>query len=87
MTYLIGIIVALFGALVYTRGKQKTAEAINENVDVKTEVQKNQAEVDKNNAVIASEEEKREEIKNDASQEKTKSTTDADIINFFNKLK
>lgn len=86
MEYLIGIIVALAGALFYTRGKQKSAEAINENVDMKTEVQKTQANIDVNSATNVAEDAKRTEIANETKQD-AKPVDSAALLDFFKKLK
>lgn len=85
--YLLGVIAGLVGLLFYTRGKQKTAEAVNENVEVKEEVQKTQAKIDLASATIKAEEDKRKEITHVATEEKYKPITDADVLDFFKRIK
>ena len=85
--YLLGLIGILGGWLFLERGKRKTAEAINENVEVKEKVQKLEGERLENSATIKAEEERRKEINDKATEEKSKPVGDTDIVDFFNRLK
>lgn len=85
--YVVGFFGLLAGWLFIERGKRKTAEALNENVEVKEEVQKIQGEILKNDVVIASEEAKRTEISEKADDEKNKPVTPDELLDFFKQLK
>lgn len=86
----IGYIVAAFSALIglfmWERGKRKTAESLNENLESKEKIQELQAKQDQNSASLTLEEGRREDVKKDANEEINKPVGDADIIDFFKKL-
>lgn len=87
MNYLLGLIGLLGGAFFWANGRRKTAEAINDNVEVKTEIQKAQAQIDVHSATIQAEDAKEKEIQDAAKQEKDKPVGDADVVDFFKRLK
>ncbi len=82
MEYLIGLIVALIGGLLYERSKRKTAESSLDNLETKKEVLELEKQESKNSGLIEAEKEKREEIKN----EQSKKSLD-DLARFFNDRK
>ena len=82
MEYLIGLIVALIGGLLYERSKRKTAEGSLDNLETKKEVLELEKQESKNSGLIEAEKEKREEIKN----EESKKSLD-DLARFFNDRK
>lgn len=82
MEYLIGLLVALVGGLLYERSKRRSAESSLENIETKKQIVGLEKEQAKNNALIEAEKEKREEIKND----KSKKSLD-DLARFFNDRK
>lgn len=82
MEYLIALIVALIGGLVYERSKRKTAEGSLHNLETKKEVLELEKQESKNSGLIDAEKEKREEIKN----EQSKKSLD-DLARFFNNRK
>ena len=82
MEYLIGLLVALFGGLLYERSKRKSAEGSLENIETKKEILFLEKEESKNKGLIEAEKEKREEIKND----EPKKSLD-DLARFFNDRK
>lgn len=81
--YLWAGIVLLLGGFFFERSKAKSAEALTENDASKEQVQAIQADKDKANAGIQSEEEKRADIQKQA--EAPQSSTDADLLDFLNK--
>jgi hypothetical protein len=82
MEYLIGLIVALIGGLLYERSKRKTAESSLDNLETKKQVLELEKQESKNSGLIDAEKEKREEIKN----EQSKKSLD-DLARFFNDRK
>jgi len=82
MEYLIGLLVALLGGLLYERSKRKTAEGSLHNLETKKEVLELEKQESKNSGLIEAEKEKREEIKN----EQSKKSLD-DLARFFNDRK
>ena len=82
MEYLIGLIVALIGGLLYERSKRKTAESPLDNLETKKQVLELEKQESKNSGLIDAEKEKREEIKN----EQSKKSLD-DLARFFNDRK
>lgn len=83
--YLVGAVGVLLGAFFFERSKAKSAEALNENIETKEEVQKLQAIKDVNNASIQSEEQKREDIAKQSSDEKSKPTSSTELLDFLNR--
>ena len=79
MEYLIVMVVALFGGLLYERTKRKSAESSLDNLETKKEILELEKQKTKNSGLIAAEKEKREEIKN----EESKKSLD-DLARFFN---
>jgi len=79
---LLALIVGLMGALFFQRSKTKSAEAINNNLEVKEKLLEKQKEVVKNQGLIEAEEQKREEIKADE-----KNPTLIDIADYINRGK
>lgn len=86
-TSLIGIITALAGWLFFERGKRQAAEAVAENVDAKQKVQDLQGQQLENTATIKVEAEKRKEISENANEEKSKPTSDSELLDFFKSIK
>lgn len=87
MEYIIGILLALLGGLVYERTKRKSAEAILEN----NEVAKANIELDKTKAKLegldqAEEELRRKELER-LKEKQDEKLSDKDIIDFFNNRK
>jgi hypothetical protein len=82
MEYLIGLLIALVGGLLYERSKRKSAESSLENLETKKQILNLEKQESKNKGLIEAEKEKREEIKND----KPKKSLD-DLARFFNDRK
>jgi hypothetical protein len=82
MEYLIGLLVALVGGLLYERSKRKSAESSLENLETKKQILNLEKQESKNEGLIEAEKEKREEIKN----EQSKKSLD-DLARFFNDRK
>lgn len=87
MEYIIGIIVALLGALYWQTSKRKIAEARNENVLTKEKLNDINKEIAKNSGIIESETLKQEELKRDLENAKTNDLSVNDVLNIINKLK
>lgn len=79
---LVALIVGLVGAFLFQRSKAKSAEALNDNLEIKENLLEKQKEVVKNQGLIEAEEQKREEIKNDE-----KNPTLIDIADYINRRK
>lgn len=84
--YLIGIIVALLGAFFYQRNKTNTAEARNDNLEVKEKLNDINKDISKNEGSLDSEELKQEDIKKELEKASVVETI-GNIIDFFNKRK
>ena len=82
MEYLIGLLVALVGGLLYERSKRRSAESSLENLETKKQILNLEKQESKNEELIEVEKEKREEIKN----EQSKKSLD-DLARFFNDRK
>jgi uncharacterized membrane protein YgaE (UPF0421/DUF939 family) len=87
MDYLIGLVVALLGAFLYQRNKTATAEARNENLEVKEDLLKNDQTIAKNNGELEAEEKKQAELKKELDNTKAVQDTITNIIDFLNKRK
>lgn len=91
MTELLGalgaIIAALFGAVIYFKSKKDTAEALNQNIEVKEKLNEVSKEIAKNEGLSQAEEEKRKQLEDEANKEKEKGLTGEDLANFFNNRK
>lgn len=83
MEYLIGIIVALLGGFLYQKSKRETAEARNENLEVKEDLLKTDAKIADNNAELKAEENKQEELKQNLEDIKLEDTI-TNIVDFLN---
>jgi len=81
--FLLGLIAVLGGLFVYERGKRKTAESLNTNLESKEKVQQEQAKIDKVDALLAAEEAKREELKAELQNQLGKKLNE-DLAKFFN---
>ena len=79
---LVALIVGLVGAFLFQRSKTKSAEAINDNLEIKEDLLEKKKEIIKNQGLIEAEEQKREEIKNDE-----KNPTLIDIADYINRRK
>lgn len=89
MQYLIGIIVALVGAFFWQRNRANTAEARNDNLQTKEELNKIDNVIAKNSGQEQAEEEKQAKLKKEIQENATKSIVDnvSSLIDFFNKRK
>ena len=87
MQYLIGIIVALIGAVLFQSSKKKSAEALLENQSTKETLAALDKDEQKNKGLIEAEAQKQADAKSDAESEKAKNVTNQDIIDFFNNRK
>lgn len=86
MTYLLAAVGILLGWLFLERGKRKSAEALNDNLETKEKVDANAAKQAQNNASLTLEEERRKDIEKKVQDEKANNTVD-DILDFLNKPK
>jgi hypothetical protein len=84
MEYLIGLVAVLLGGLWFQTKKRQSAEALLSNTQTKEDVQKIQANIDKNNANLSVEEKKREEIN---AEKDNGPVIDSDILDYFNRKK
>ena len=87
MQYLIGIIVALIGAVLFQSSKKKSTEALLENQSTKETLAALDKDEQKNKGLIEAEAQKQADAKSDAESEKAKNVTNQDIIDFFNNRK
>jgi Flp pilus assembly protein TadB len=82
--YLLAAIGLLLGGFFFQRSKRKSAEALLENQESKEQVQAIEAEKHKTDASLQLEEERREDIKENAENEKAKPVIDSDLLDFLN---
>lgn len=87
MSYLLGLIGLLFGGIVYVNSKRKSAEALLQNQDVRTQLSKATEQEAKNDGMLQAEEQKRNEVKQEAESKTKEVVTNEDILNFFNSNK
>ncbi len=83
MNYLIGIIVAILGGFLYQKSKRETAEARNENLEVKEELLKTDSKIADNNAELKVEENNQSELKKKLEEIPLDSTI-SNIVDFLN---
>lgn len=87
MQYLLGLIGILAGGLFFFRSKAQSAEAINQNVETKEAVVKEDESIAQNQGQIDAEKAKIEETKNAATTEENAPISNQDLVNFLNKFK
>lgn len=83
---LLGLFGFIAGWLFLERGKRKSAEAANSNLEVKEQVQQVESKNLEAKAEIKVEEKNREQIHEDSNAEKNKPVTDTELVDFFKKL-
>jgi len=79
MSYLIGLIGLLFGALFYTNTKKNSANALLENNDVNKAANKVDQQVSKNDGLLEAEEEKRKALEGKKNEQDHE-----DSVSYFN---
>ena len=84
MEYLIGLVMALLGALFYQKTKRQSAEALLENNVTKGKLNEKDRDIAKNQGLDQAEEQKRAELLEKAKQEKDKKKNVKDTEDFFN---
>lgn len=84
MEYLIGLVLALVGALFYQKTKRASAEALLENNEVKSKLNEKDRNIAKNQGLDQAEEQKRIELLKEANKEKGKNLNAKDMEDFFN---
>ena len=91
MKKLWGYVVAAFGLVLslffYERTKRKSAEALNDNLDVKEKILNKQSDINKNEASLDSEAQKREDLKNNLKDSENEKSDLPGLVDFFNKRK
>lgn len=83
MEYLIGLVALLVGGLLFKNSKLKSAESLLTNQKTKEEVQKIQAEQDKNNASLQLEEERRTQAEVTKNEKINQPVPDDELISYF----
>lgn len=78
------IMMFITGAFLYERSRRKSAEAIADNKDVLDKINESDKVITKNNGLLEAEEQKREDIKKEATDAKNDSDG-ADDAEFFRK--
>lgn len=84
MQYLIGLVVALFGGVLFFRNKAQNAQALNENSETKEKVNKEDIEIAKNDAREEAERAKREVLQGNLQKEMSKDVKGQELASFFN---
>lgn len=84
MQYLLSIIAALAAGLFFFRSKAKTAESLNENLDTKKEIVKEDSEIAKNQGRLEAESERRQTIQDSVQREVDKVQSEKDLLDFIN---
>lgn len=85
LEYFLGGGAAILAALYYLWTKKNSAEALNENIDVKNEINELDKQVSKNDGLLESEEEKRKQLQDELNDEKKQSLSLIDLLKFFTK--
>lgn len=83
MDYLIGLLVALGLGFLYQRNRANTAEARNDNLEVKEELNNINKDISKNDGLLDAEEEKRKELQKQV--ENLTADTVTNIVDYLNK--
>jgi hypothetical protein len=81
--YIVGAFALVFGMFFYERTKRKSAEALNDANNARKEVDKKQAEILKNNALLGIEEIDRNKQKELLDKKINEKLTDSDLNDFF----
>lgn len=84
MEYLIALLGLMGGAVVWLFVKKQSAEALNLNNDTKSKLNDLGKDIAKNEGLLSSEAEKRKEIENNISKEKSTNESLEDLKGFFN---
>ena len=84
LNILIGAVVALGGIASYFFVKARSAKSLLDNFDIKTQVQNEQGDIVKNDALIAAEQQKQQQIADQANQEINKQIDLSGLADFFN---
>ena len=87
MEYIVGIILALLGGLIFERTKRKSAESLLENVETKEKNLELDKDISKNRGLIEAEDEKRNQLKAEMKDKLNETVDSKDITNFFNDRK
>lgn len=87
MEYLIGLLVAALGLLMYERTKKQSAEGLLLNTETKEKDVSLQADQAKNSGLISAEEEKQKQIKEDVKAKLDETATVSATLGTFNNRK
>lgn len=79
MEYIIGLVLSLLGALLYTNTKRKSAEALLSNSKTKDRLNEEDKDIAKNSGLLEAEVEKRKEIEKRLAKGNGKDATEKDI--------
>lgn len=82
--YLLGIIAALVGAFFYQKNKANSAEARNDNLDVKEKLNTVDQDIAKNNGNLESEQQKQNELKKELQNVDVQDSIEK-LVDFFKK--
>lgn len=83
LQYLLSGGTAILAVLYYLWTKKQTAEALNQNIDTKNQINELDKNVAKNDGLLQSEEEKRNQLQKDAENAKNADQTSSSLIDFF----
>jgi len=83
LEYLLGGGAAILAALYYLWTKKNSAEALNENIDVKNQINESDKEVSKNTGLLASEEEKRKQLEKELEEKRNENPDRSSLLDFF----
>jgi hypothetical protein len=84
MEYIIGILIALVGALFYSNTKRQSAEASLENVESHKELNKKDHDIELKKARLEAEEAKRAELEKTLNSKEGSDISKSDLEDFFN---
>lgn len=87
LQYLLGLGAAIFAAFIYLKTKKDSAEALNENIDTKNQINEIDKQVAKNDGELQSEEDKRKQLEKEAEDAKNANQNVSSLIDFFSKRK
>lgn len=85
--YIVGAFTLIIGLFFMERSKRRSAEALNDNAEMKEKVQEKQGKVLENNAELKAEENLRAKEKESLESKKNEDLSTSNLVDFFNKRK
>ena len=86
MAYLLGLIGALIGGLIFYKTKAQSAGSLLENAKTKEEINKHDSTIAGNAGRISAEQERINDVQTSSKKELEKVTSNEDLVGFFNSI-